>query len=126
MDLCCLPYRVYEDPFMKIGVRFCAVCKRPIEAERAEGFKETRLCVEHARQIRPLGGEFILLARQEMTNKKESFKKNPGGVQTKLLRNQAAIDRLRQEFVDRRLETPSAKTAGESPGAATAGASTAV
>ena len=93
--------------------RICAVCKQLIEAERAEGFKETRLCVAHAAEIRSLGGEFFLLARQEMTNKKESFKKNPGGVQTKLVRNQAAIDRLRQEFVDRRFAMSSTPPAAD-------------
>jgi hypothetical protein len=111
---------------MSMLTRFCAVCKLPIEAERAEGFKETRLCVAHAKEIRPLGGEFYLLARQEMTNKKESFKKNPGGVQTKLVRNQAAIDRLRQEFVDRRFAMSAAKPAVEKFCAEKAGASTAV
>jgi hypothetical protein len=80
--------------------RLCAVCKRPIEAERAEGYKETRLCLAHAQEIRKYGGEFRLYATQEMTNKRESLKKNPGGVRTKLVRNQAAIDRLRREFVD--------------------------
>lgn len=83
-----------------MSIRLCAVCKQLIEPERAEGFKETRLCLAHAQQIRAWGGEFFLLASQEMTNKKESLKKNPGGVRTKLVRNQAAIDRLRREFLD--------------------------
>ena len=59
---------------------------------------ETRLCAEHARQIAKLGGEFIVIAEQERTSKPGSLKHNYGGVTTTKKRNQAALDRLRDEY----------------------------
>lgn len=79
-------------------MRRCEICKRPIEAERVEAIGDTRLCLEHARQIARFGGEFILTATQERTSKAGSLKRNYGGIATEKVRNQEAIDGLRDEY----------------------------
>jgi hypothetical protein len=78
-------------------MRRCEICKRPIEPERAEAIGDTRLCLQHARQIARFGGEFILTATQERTSNAGSLNRNYGGVATVKVRNQEAIDRLRDE-----------------------------
>jgi hypothetical protein len=78
--------------------RFCDVCKQPIEQERADGNPETRLCREHAEAIQKFGGEFRVTAQQERTSKSGSLKINYGGIETKSVRNQEAIERLKDEY----------------------------
>ena len=79
-------------------MRRCEICKAPIEPERADAIRDTRLCVEHARQIARYGGEFVLTAVQERTSKPGSLKRNYGGIDTAKVRNREAIDRLRAEY----------------------------
>lgn len=83
-------------------LRMCEVCKQPIELERAEGFPDTRLCSQHAREIQAFGGEFITSASQEVTSKAGSLKRNYGGVTTMRTRNHAAVQRLRERYQDER------------------------
>lgn len=78
--------------------RYCAVCKQPIDAERAEYLPDTRLCTEHAVAIRKFGDEFRLLATQERTNKAGSLKRNYGAVSTQMVRNEEALARLIEEY----------------------------
>lgn len=83
---------------MTAKTRPCEICARPIEAERASGLPETRLCAEHAQKIAKFGGEFIVTAQQERTSKAGSLKHNYGSVTTSKKRNQQALDRLRDEY----------------------------
>lgn len=83
-------------------VRFCEICKQPIEPERAEHLPATRLCRTHSEAIEKYGGEFKLTASQERTSKTGSLKINYGGVTTSSVRNQEAIDRLRDEYLEQR------------------------
>jgi len=71
--------------------RPCEICMKPIEPQRLEATPETRLCKEH-------GGEFIRVVSHERTSKAGSLKKNYGGVNTSRKRNQAAIEKLKDEF----------------------------
>lgn len=84
---------------MTKSTRGCEVCKRPIDPERLESLPDTRLCTEHAIAIVPLGGEFRVTADVERTSKAGSLKLNYGGVSTTKVRNEAAIARLREEFL---------------------------
>jgi hypothetical protein len=79
-------------------VRFCQICKQPIEAERAEGLPETRLCIRHSEAIVKYGGEFTTATSTVVTSKAGSLKRNYGGVNTRKVRNDAAMERLRDEF----------------------------
>jgi hypothetical protein len=79
-------------------MRLCVVCKAPIDAERIEAIPETRLCTEHGRQIQKYGGEFVVSASQERTSKPGSLKLNYGGISTSKVRNDEAIERLRDEY----------------------------
>lgn len=88
-------------------MRRCEICKAPIEAERAEAIRDTRLCVEHARQIARYGGEFILTAVQERTSKPGSLKRNYGGIDTAKVRNHEAIHKLRADYEQGKCERPS-------------------
>ena len=82
-----------------MALRFCEVCKQEIEKERAEHLPETRLCVEHARQIQNFGGEFRVTGTQEDTAKKTSLKRNyGGGSSTVSTRNQEAIDQFKEAY----------------------------
>lgn len=78
--------------------RSCEICKQPIDEDRLEAIPETRLCGEHARQVRRFGGEFIVTATQEKTSKATSFKHNFGGVATEQTRNHEAIAKLLDEY----------------------------
>ncbi len=79
-------------------MRFCIVCKKTIDPERADAFPETRLCTEHGRRIAEYGGEFIVSASHDRTSKPGSLKHNYGGISTKQTRNHEAIERLRDEY----------------------------
>lgn len=80
-------------------VRICEVCKQPIEAERAEGVPETRLCGKHSTEVEKYGGEFLMTATQERTSKTGSLKINYGGISTTRTRNQEGIRRLRDDYL---------------------------
>lgn len=91
---------------MPAKTRYCEICKQPIDAERVEALPETRLCMEHAREIQKFGGEFKLLTSQERLSKAGSLKRNYGGVATKMVRNQVAIRKLREK-IEQEQEQPS-------------------
>lgn len=55
-----------------MALRFCEVCKQEIENERAEHLPETRLCVEHARQIQDFGGEFRVRELRKTQQRKQA------------------------------------------------------
>ena len=79
-------------------MRHCEICKQPIDADRAEAIRQTRLCTEHAREIQKYGGEFVMSSTQEKTSKEGSLKKNYGGISTRLRRNERAISQLKDDF----------------------------
>ena len=79
-------------------MRFCIVCKQPIEPERADGLRDTRLCTRHGREIEKFGGEFTMRTSQERTSKPGSLKLNYGGVNIRRRRNEAAIEKLRAAY----------------------------
>ncbi len=87
-----------------MAFRGCEICKQPIEAERAESDPLTRLCSEHAREIAQFGGEFSMVASQDLTSKQGSLKKNYGDVTTARRRNEDAVRKLRAAY-DERLGT---------------------
>ena len=62
------------------ATRPCEICGRPIEAIRIEVIPATRLCQLHGQMIQKFGGEFIVKSREDRTSKKNSLKKNYGGV----------------------------------------------
>ncbi len=78
--------------------RYCEICRQPIEAERADALRDTRLCAQHGREIAAFG-RGVVTAAQERTSKAGSLKKNCGGVATSQRRNQTAIDRTRDAFL---------------------------
>ena len=79
-------------------MRHCEICKQPIDADRAEAIRQTRLCTEHGREIQKYGGEFIMSSTQEKTSKEGSLKKNYGGISTRLRRNERAIAQLKDDY----------------------------
>lgn len=79
-------------------MRHCEICKQPIDADRAEAIRQTRLCTEHGREIQKYGGEFIMSSVQEKTSKEGSLKKNYGGISTRLRRNERAISQLKDDY----------------------------
>jgi hypothetical protein len=83
---------------MATKTRPCEICMKPIDPERCEANPQTRLCREHAEKIVKYGGEFKLITRQERTSKQGSLKLNYGGVSGRLIRNTAAIERLKDEY----------------------------
>ena len=83
---------------MSAKTRPCEVCGKMIDAERAESLPETRLCTEHGEAIAKFGGEFIRSSSMDRTSKEGSLKKNYGGVTTQKRRNQAAIEKLKDEY----------------------------
>ena len=87
-----------------MAFRGCEICKQPIEPERAEADKETRLCAQHAREIEQFGGEFKMFAGLEVTSKQGSLKKNYGGVSTYRRRNKKAIQKLKEDYEKRSKE----------------------
>lgn len=74
--------------------RFCEVCRRIIDPERAEALPETRLCIDHAREVAKYGGEFKLSATEETISKQGSLKKNYGGINVSKTYNNSAIEKL--------------------------------
>lgn len=82
--------------------RPCQICMRPIESERIENVPETRLCRDHAEEIKKYGGEFLVSTTMERTSKAGSLKRNYGGVNASKRRNTEGLDRLRDEYLDTR------------------------
>jgi hypothetical protein len=79
-------------------MRHCEICKQPIDPDRAEAIRQTRLCTKHAEEIQQFGGEFIMSSTQEKTSKEGSLKKNYGGISTRLRRNERALAQLRDAY----------------------------
>lgn len=78
-------------------MRFCEVCKQPIDQERAEAIPDTRLCTEHAKAAEKFGGEFTAVGTQGSLSKAGSLKKNYGDVGVEKRRNSEAVQRLKDE-----------------------------
>ena len=85
-------------------MRFCEVCKKQIETQRAEAMPETRLCRDHGEAIREFGGEFTQSVSQERTSKQGSLKLNYGGIEAHSKRNRAAIEQLKDEYERQQFE----------------------
>ncbi len=81
---------------MANATRPCEICGEPIDPERLEIVPETRLCVEHARQVVQFGGEFKATATQTSIGKSGSLKKNYGDVTVERWRNTEALRKLRE------------------------------
>jgi hypothetical protein len=79
--------------------RFCEICNQEINQERAEALPDTKLCIEHARQIEKYGGEFKLSATAETTSKVGSLKKNYGGINVSKSRNGKAVQKVLQDYL---------------------------
>jgi hypothetical protein len=90
---------------MSEKTRPCEICLAPIDPERAELLPETRLCVEHAREMSKYGGEYLVAARQTSLGKGGSLKKNYGDVSLLRKRNIEGLARLRRECQDRQQAT---------------------
>src|SRR5438105_1766405 len=80
--------------------RPCEICMKSIETTRLETLNDTRLCDEHARKIEKYGGEYLRSFTNETTSKQGSFKKNYGGNAVSKVRNQKAIEQLKDEYED--------------------------
>jgi hypothetical protein len=78
--------------------RPCEICGQPIHPDRIEAVPDTRLCLEHSKQINKYGGEFFLLRSQARLNKAGSLKRNYGDVSAQKQRNTEALRKLRAEF----------------------------
>ena len=85
-------------------MRLCAVCKKEIEPERVDAIPATRLCLEHGTEIQQYGGEFKVSAEQERTSKQGSLKLNYGGISTKSVRNENALNQLLDEYEKKQFE----------------------
>ena len=84
---------------MSETTRPCEICRQPIPPGRAEAVPETRLCVEHARQIDQFGGEFRRTVVQERTSKAGSLKRSYGSASIHKTRNHEALEKLRAEYL---------------------------
>jgi len=89
---------------MSTRTRPCEICGRSIDPERIELLPDTRLCVEHAKQIGRFGGEFIVTGTQTSLGKGGSLKKNYGDVSIQKKRNTEAVRKLREEYEQNRGE----------------------
>ena len=85
-------------------MRLCVICKSEIDEERANGMPDTRLCMEHGKQIQDFGGEFRMTATADRTSKQGSLKLNYGGVSTEKVRNDDGIELLRDRYERERFE----------------------
>lgn len=79
-------------------MRRCMVCKREIESDRAAGMLKTRLCTAHGAEIEKYGGEFLMSAGFDRTSKPGSLKHNYGGITTTMTRNEAGLNRLKDDY----------------------------
>jgi ribosome-binding protein aMBF1 (putative translation factor) len=82
---------------MTSSQKHCEICGTLIDPERVEAVPETRLCVEHAREIGKYGGEFKNTLRQSSLGKAGSLKKNYGDVSVSRRRNTDALHKLREQ-----------------------------
>jgi hypothetical protein len=87
---------------MSAKSRPCEICGELIDPERIDVVPETRLCVEHAKMIGKYGGEFIVIGTQASLGKSGSLKKNYGDVSIEKKRNTEALQRLRDDYEQRR------------------------
>jgi hypothetical protein len=78
--------------------RPCEVCGEPIHPERIEVLPETRLCIEHGKQIARYGSEFLLIGTQSSLGEDGSMKKNYGDVSVRQKRNAEGVRRLIEEY----------------------------
>ncbi len=83
---------------MSSRLRKCEVCRQWIAPERVATVPQSRLCIDHAWSIEDFGGEFKLQFYQERTPKAGSLKVNYGGIITRLVRNQNAMERLIERY----------------------------
>ncbi|MFO0876250.1 MAG: TraR/DksA C4-type zinc finger protein [Gemmataceae bacterium] len=83
---------------MSEQTRACEICGAVISAGRLEAVPETRLCIEHARQIGEYGGEFLTRGVQTSLGKGGSLKKNYGDVNVVRKRNIDGIKKLRDDY----------------------------
>lgn len=83
---------------MADATRPCEICGRPIDPERIDVLPETRLCSDHAQEIRKYGGEFLVTGTQASLGKGGSLKKNYGDVSVEMKRNAQALRRLREAY----------------------------
>ena len=91
-----------------MAFRGCEICKQKIDAARAKGLPTTRLCQEHATMLEEIDrrGEFIPEVTVESTHKQGSIKKTGGkGVAVKLVRNEEAVEKLRELYEAQRSRT---------------------
>ncbi|MDX1946966.1 MAG: hypothetical protein SFU86_16305 [Pirellulaceae bacterium] len=86
----------------KPRTRMCVICRKLIDPERAEAMPHTDLCSEHGEAIKRFGGEMKVVAVQENLSKPNSMKPNPGGVHTRMVRNDEAIRKLKDEYEQQR------------------------
>ena len=87
--------------------RPCEICGQPIDAERAEVLPETRLCAEHAQQIRKYGGEFVVTGKHSSLSKPGSLKPNYGDVSLdSKKRNTLALEKLRDGYERHKAQPP--------------------
>ena len=77
--------------------RHCEICGQAIGAKRAALLPNTRLCIEHAREMDKLGGEFQLRAASTSLGKAGSLKKNYGDVTAVQRRNTEGLRKLREK-----------------------------
>ena len=89
---------------MTTSQRRCEICDTPIDPERLEAVPETRLCVEHAREIGNYGGEFKSSLRHASLGKAGSLKKNYGDVSVTRTRNTDALHKLREAHKNKNSE----------------------
>ena len=87
---------------MSTRTRPCEICGQPIDPERIEVLPDTRLCVDHAKQIGRFGGEFIVTGTQASLGKGGSLKKNYGDISIQKKRNTEALRKLREEYEQQR------------------------
>jgi len=78
--------------------RGCEICKQPIETDRAADYTATTLCVRHAQDIGNYGGEFRTIVSEDSRSKKQSIKVTISGVTTEMVRNERAMQRLKNDY----------------------------
>ena len=97
---------------MSSRLRKCEVCRRWIAPERVASVPQSMLCIDHAWRIEDFGGEFKVQFYQERTSKAGSLKVNYGGIVTRLVRNQVAIERLIERYEEAEFGTGVRKQPG--------------
>lgn len=83
---------------MNSKTRPCEICGQMIDPERIEVVPETRLCVQHAKEIGKYGGEFHLMGTQTSLGKSGSLKKNYGDISIEKKRNHEGLRKLQADY----------------------------